>query len=181
MADEKLKKIVYQAHPNEYVCHVAFVYKIALDLQKRFGGNRRVIAAAALLHDHGRGHHDKPHQELGAALARKILKKLNYQNDEIEQVVTCILNHSARASAKSSIEEKIVSSADGAAQVIYSPLFGLLSKKEPCEKSAWVLKHLAKGFAKISLPEFKQEVAPFYQQLKSINCESVKVFRSITK
>lgn len=179
MADEALKKIVFKKHPNEFVCHVAFVYKIALELHKKYGGSRRVIAAAALLHDYGRGQ-DEPHEALGAKLARPILKKLNYRSAEIDQVVEIILNHSSKAKPSSSLEEKIVSSADGAAQVIYSPLFGLLSRKEPREKPAWVIKYLEKGYAKISLPEFKKEVSLDFKKYKLRNQEAIKFFKSIS-
>src|SRR3989344_6406345 len=166
MSIDKIRKFVISQKPNEYFCHVYFVYKIALELQQKYGGSRAVIAAAALLHDIGREINDQPHEIVGAKIAERQLKKLKYKPEVIQQVMNCIISHNLKTNPPKTIEEKIVASSDGASQVIYASAFGLLSGKEPKDKPAWILKYIEKGYRQIRLPAFKKKIKPDYLRLK---------------
>ncbi|MFH1662217.1 MAG: HD domain-containing protein [Candidatus Falkowbacteria bacterium] len=172
---QEIKKIAIKNHPNEYFCHVYFVHKIAMDLQKKYGGNKKTIAVASLLHDIGRDNKfNIPHEIAGAEKAKKILKKLNYSKNEIKDICGCILAHNAKTIKPKTIEEKIICSADGASKVFYHNFFGLLSKKEPQEKINWILKYVDKGYNIICIPKFKKELKVNYFKIKKIYKEIIK-------
>ena len=176
-----LKQIAARNHRNEYVCHVYFVYKLAMQLQKRCGGDRRVIAAAALLHDVGRDRDNRPHEITGMEIAERELKSLGIKPKIIGQICQTIRAHGVKDVKPKTIEDKIVASADGAAKILYAPLFGLLSRKEPHEKPAWLLKYIERGYRKICIPKFKKEIGPQYRLMKHLYQESVREERLLQK
>jgi putative nucleotidyltransferase with HDIG domain len=171
----KLKKIAIKYHPNEYFCHVYFVYKIALKLQKQYGGNKKIISAAALLHDIGRDYSSGcPHEIAGAKIAQTKLKRLGWPKKIIEAVKQCIRSHNHNTYTPYRLEEKIIASADSAAKIIYAPLFGLLSNKASQDKPAWILKHIKKSYQDICLSNFKTQIKPIYTQMQQLYQEVIK-------
>ena len=65
----------------------ALLYNILHDIEKP-----HLLFIAALLHDIGKGKYGK-HEVVGAAIARRYLKKLNFSNDEIDEISWLIRNH----------------------------------------------------------------------------------------
>ncbi|MFH1235333.1 MAG: HD domain-containing protein [Parcubacteria group bacterium] len=174
MEIDQLKKIAIKYSPDEYFLHIYFVYKIAMDLHRVYGGNKKVIAAAALLHDIGFHLDRENHEIVGAQLATSELKRLKFKAQDIAQIADCIIAHNAKQHKPKTIEEKIVSSSDAASKVLYAPLFGLLSNKPPRQKSAWVLKYIDKSYKKICLPQFKKRIKKTYLQMRDLYQISIR-------
>jgi len=164
-----IKRIALRYFPDEYFCHVQFVYKIAGGLQKKYGGDKNIIFPAALLHDIGRDNPQGiPHEVMGAELAAKELKLIGFKPALIEKIAQAIRVHSVQLVRPHTLEEKIVCSADGAAKIIYAPMFSLLSHKDPCQKPKWVLGYMRKGYAQICLLAYKKELKQIYSKMTAL-------------
>ncbi len=117
----RLKEIVQKelsssAHDIE---HTYRVLKLARLLAKNENANMEIVEIAAILHDIARVREDKDksghtdHAALGAKMAEKILKELNYPEDTVKGVVHCIETHRFRGEkAPKTIEAKILFDAD---------------------------------------------------------------------
>ncbi len=118
---ERIKKIVEgelscSAHDME---HVLRVYSLSLKLAENEDIDLDVLKAAALLHDIARVKEDQDnsgkidHAILGAEMAEKILRELNYDQNKIEAIKHCIRAHRFRGSEKpKTLEAKILFDAD---------------------------------------------------------------------
>ncbi|MDO8489833.1 MAG: HD domain-containing protein [bacterium] len=165
---EKLKELVREQFPKEYACHVLFVYEIAMDLQKKYGGDLEVIELASIAHDIGRveDSDNSLHPEIGSKKIIIWLREFEYNEDKIPHIARCILMHN-KTEGFQSIEEKIVCSADNLSKLLYLDIFMLMCKKDTyLEKAKWGLKYIEKGYAKLVLPELREEYKPLYESLK---------------
>jgi uncharacterized protein len=98
--------------------HVERVLALALRLGAESGGDPRVLALAALLHDVGRDEQDRSggavcHAEAGAVLAREILRRHAAGDGLTRRVVDCVRRHRFRGAARPvSREAKLLYDAD---------------------------------------------------------------------
>ena len=98
--------------------HTLRVYSNAMRLAELCGGDTKIIAVAALLHDIGRAEESRTkgavcHAEIGADMAADFLKKMHFDDDFIDRVVHCIRRHRfRRGEMPESTEAKILFDAD---------------------------------------------------------------------
>jgi uncharacterized protein len=98
--------------------HTERVHKTALHIGRLMGAKLDVLSAAALLHDIGRRYETREqgkicHAVKGAELARKILAKLDFAPDMIDDIAHCIEAHRYRGKKiPVSLEAKILYDAD---------------------------------------------------------------------
>ncbi len=92
--------------------HTMRVYRWAIKLQSKLGGDMDIIALAALLHDIG-WDETRPHGEVGAELAVEYLDSIGVDPDIIRRVGEIIMIHEDKdTDADLSLECKIVMDAD---------------------------------------------------------------------
>ncbi len=92
--------------------HTMRVYRWAIKLQSKLGGDLDIIALAALLHDIG-WDDVRPHGEVGAELAVEYLDSKGVDSDVIKRVGEIIMIHDDKdTEADLSLECKIVMDAD---------------------------------------------------------------------
>ena len=98
---------------NDRLAHVSRVYHLCKRfLKKYYGANRKILLAAALLHDIGHAQEGN-HAINGANMVRKILINKEFNQEEIEHISDCIKTHSLKGDEEpSSIEGKILSDCD---------------------------------------------------------------------
>lgn len=66
-----------------------------------------------------------------------------------------------------SLEEEIISNADGLSKLLYHDMFMLMCKKDNyLDKTKWGLKYIEKGYSKLTLPGLKEEYKGLYESLK---------------
>ncbi len=118
---QKIKKIVKRelscsAHNMD---HVMRVLNLTKNLAKGKNIDLEVLQAATLLHDIARAKEDQDHTGatdhavLGAEMAEKILKKLNFSKKKIKHIQDCIISHRSRTKHKpKTLEAKILFDAD---------------------------------------------------------------------
>ena len=100
--------------------HVSRVYRMCLKLaEDEEGINLKVLRTATLLHDIARVREDQDssgtidHAVLGASMAEKWLRELDYTGEEIEKVRHCIVSHRFRSEQKpETLEAQILFDAD---------------------------------------------------------------------
>ena len=92
--------------------HIMRVYRWAIRLQAKLGGNLDVIVLSALLHDVG-WDEKRPHEEVSAEIAVEYLDSLEMDPETIKKVGEIILLHNDKDTEKDlSLECKIVMDAD---------------------------------------------------------------------
>ncbi len=114
--DDKVEEIARQMSQNASFAgfdHAWRVTQIALDIGEREGADLEVLRIAGLLHDIGVPL-DKPrHYEIGAFLARGILKELGYGEKFVDRVAKVIETHSRYGGPDpETLEGKILQDAD---------------------------------------------------------------------
>lgn len=88
--------------------HALQVRDFALIIQKEIGGDKDVVEASALLHDIGKEKLLAPgHEEISAQLAKKLLRKVKFDENKISKVVKCIKYENFE-----NLEAKVLRSAD---------------------------------------------------------------------
>jgi uncharacterized protein len=90
--------------------HIERVYNLALHIGEKENADLEILKLAALLHDIARIEQDNSngeicHAELGASLAKEILKKHNFSEEKINKVVHCIRTHRFRKENKPETKE----------------------------------------------------------------------------
>lgn len=102
---------------NIYKEHIQYVYKYVCLLSKNKNVDHEVLELSALLHDVAmtdRTLDRSRHNEYGSEIAEQLLRENNYQEDKVQFVKKCILNHSSkRAEFRTTEEERILVNADG--------------------------------------------------------------------
>ena len=171
---EQIKKqilnILLEEKKKEYLCHIQYVVKIALELAKECDVNMNLIEIACLLHDIWRGKEltNEHHAEAGKRIANDILKESNFSKKEKKIILACILNHNS-SNVPKSIEEQIIRTADGGSKIEYHEAFILMCKKTTYEERlAWTLKYLYKGLASISIDHYRKKIEKKYKELENI-------------
>ncbi|MGI2035666.1 HD domain-containing protein [Rhizobium panacihumi] len=99
------------------IAHILRVFKNAMRIQAKEGGNGRVLAAAVLLHDCVAVEKNSPLRaqasRLAAEKASRILAELGWSGDEIEAVAHAVTTHSFSANlSPETLEAKILQDAD---------------------------------------------------------------------
>lgn len=99
------------------IAHILRVFKNAMRIHAKEGGNANVLAAAVLLHDCVAVEKNSPLRtqasRLAAEKASKILSELGWSSDAIEAVAHAITTHSFSANlAPETLEAKILQDAD---------------------------------------------------------------------
>ncbi|MCA9488137.1 MAG: HD domain-containing protein [Nanoarchaeota archaeon] len=105
---------------RDYNYHISSVVKNSLLLADKLGADRKIVEAAALLHDIGRAegivgkfNMDNEHHLIGEKEAEKILLGLNVDVELVEKIKHCVLTHRGRKGpTPETIEAKIVACAD---------------------------------------------------------------------
>ena len=98
--------------------HVERVRNLALKIGKKEGANLEILELASILHDIGREEEKNSqgkicHAQKSAELAKKILKKYNIDDGNIESIIHCIKTHRFRKGNKpQTIEAKVLFDAD---------------------------------------------------------------------
>lgn len=126
--------------------HTVGVIEFALELLHEAGGDRKVVIPAAILHDVGwsevpeeicliartpKGDPElvKIHETKGAAIAKKILTAVVFDNALTEEIVDIIDGHDTRKDALS-INDKIVKDADKLTRFLKSSFYRLPFQRE---------------------------------------------------
>jgi len=165
---EKLKHRVHEQFPKEYVCHIVYVHEIAVELQKKYGGDLEIIELASIAHDIGRVAEgdNSLHPEIGSEKIIPWLQEFGYDSNRIPQISRCILMHN-KTEGFTTIEEKIICTADNLSKLLYLDMFMLMCKKDTyIEKAKWALKYIEKGYSQIVFPELQEKYASLYHDLK---------------
>ena len=165
---EKIKIRVKEQFPKEYACHLLFVLEVALDLNKRKGGDREIIEIASIAHDIGRVQGGDNHFHAEASSEKIIiwLKELGYNDKKISMITRCVMMHN-KTERFHSIEEEIVSNADSLSKFMYHDMFMLMCEKDNyLDRARWGLKYIEKGYIKLTFPDLKEEYRPLYEKLK---------------
>ena len=137
--------------------HTMRVYRWAIKLQAKLGGDIDIIALAALLHDIG-WDSERPHEEVGAELAVDFLDELGVEPEIIKRVGEIIVVHEDKdTEAELSLECKIVMDADlldevGAVSVIWDSM-ATACEDEPSYKKAY---YRIKNYYRINKPKIRR-------------------------
>lgn len=137
--------------------HTMRVYRWAIKLQTKLGGDLDIIALAALLHDIG-WNDERPHGEVGAELAVEYLDSIGVDPEVIKRVGEIIMIHSDKdTEAVLSLECKIVMDADlldevGAISVLWDSMATAI-EDEASYKKAY---RRIKSFYNINKPKVRR-------------------------
>ncbi len=115
--DEYSKRILEEngkgAHTYD---HTKRVLSLCIEIGTELGANKRVLGAAALLHDIGRPFEEergKSHSILSGEISKDFLKDIGYSELEVEQVIDAIRTHRfSEGLEPETIEGRILSDAD---------------------------------------------------------------------
>ena len=123
------------------------------------GADVEICELAALLHDiaqcSGNTDSDNDHHIIGAEIAGKLLKELDYPDIRAERVLRCIVNHRGSvARAATSLEEQIIKDADAIAHFdavssLFKVAYLTLGLDDETARK-WVVGKLPRGWDKIS-------------------------------
>ncbi len=105
------EKLVSPSHDTQ---HSLNVISYCVELQKRYGGDLKIIIPAAILHDLSRASKErgKEHSEVSAELATPLLKQCGYSDEEIKKINDVIIQHDDNYRSLSSQDAKILKDAD---------------------------------------------------------------------
>ncbi len=115
---EEVKYLLKESEGCHDWDHTLRVYNLALHIGKIENANLEILGIAALLHDIGRPEEDRLnrkvcHAEIGAVMAEGILKQHGLEDEKIEKIKHCILQHRfSKGQAPESKEAKILYDAD---------------------------------------------------------------------
>ena len=114
---KQVKSMMKKNDPAHDFEHVLRVYSNAEKICKKEKANKKLVLSAALLHDiisfPKSDKRSKTSSTKSAIKAKKILKKLDYSNNEIKIITDAIENHSfSKNKTPKSIEGKILQDAD---------------------------------------------------------------------
>ncbi|MGF9562474.1 HD domain-containing protein [Neorhizobium sp. JUb45] len=154
------------------IAHILRVFKNAMRIHAREGGNASVLAAAVLLHDCVAVEKNSPLRaqasRLAAEKAAKILTELGWSENEIDAVAHAITTHSFSANIEpQTLEAKILQDADrldaigmvGAARCFYiagrmaSGLYDPvdpLAKERPLDDKSYAIDHFEVKLLKLA-------------------------------
>lgn len=137
--------------------HTMRVYRWAIKLQSKLGGDLDTIVLAALLHDVG-WDDNRPHGEVGAEIAVEYLDSLGLDPDKIAKIGEIIMVHEEKDSeAELSLECKIVMDADlldevGAVSVLWDSMATALEDEASYKRAYYRIKN----FYRINKPKIRR-------------------------
>ena len=137
--------------------HTMRVYRWAIKLQSKLGGDLDIIVLAALLHDIG-WDEVRPHGEVGAEIAVDYLDSLGVDPEKIAKIGEIIMMHSGKdTEAELSLECRIVMDADlldevGAVGILWDAM-ATAQEDEASYKRAY---YRIKNFYRINKPKIKR-------------------------
>ena len=137
--------------------HTMRVYRWAIKLQSKLGGDLDIIVLAALLHDIG-WDEVRPHGEVGAEIAVDYLDSLGVDPEKIAKIGEIIMMHSDKdTDAELSLECRIVMDADlldevGAVGILWDAM-ATAQEGEASYKRAY---YRIKNFYRINKPKIKR-------------------------
>lgn len=137
--------------------HTMRVYRWAIKLQSKLGGDLDIIVLAALLHDIG-WDEVRPHGEVGAEIAVDYLDSLGVDQEKIAKIGEIIMMHSDKdTEAELSLECRIVMDADlldevGAVGILWDAM-ATAQEDEASYKRAY---YRIKNFYRINKPKIKR-------------------------
>jgi uncharacterized protein len=101
--------------------HILVVEKFSLELAKYFKADEEIVRLSSFLHDISaiQNFSSIPeHNKLGAEIAAKYLKELNYPEEKIQLIAKCIIAHKSPVGLNNGTPEEIcISNADAMAQI----------------------------------------------------------------
>jgi len=137
--------------------HTLRVYRWAIKLQSKLGGDLDIIVLAALLHDIG-WDDNRPHGEVGAELAVEYLDGLGVNPEIIKRVGEIIMIHTDKdTEAELSLECKIVMDADlldevGAIGILWDAMATACEDEASYKKAYYRLKN----YYRINKPKIRR-------------------------
>lgn len=153
--------------------HIELVYKIALKIHKEYQADHDIVALAALLHDVASVTNKdfyENHHIIGAEIAKEILEPLNVQEEQINHIQKCILNHRGSViNEKNTREEICIADADAMAHFYSVPsLLRMVYVERNMsidEGAEFVANKLERSYKKLT-PEGKALIEPHYEASK---------------
>lgn len=130
--------------------HTMRVYRWAIKLQAKVGGDMEIIALAALLHDVG-WEEGREHGEVGAEIAVEYLDSIGLDQEKIKRVGEIILIHDDKDAQKDlSLECQVVMDADlldevGAISVLWDSMATACEDNANYKKAYYRIKEFYKG------------------------------------
>lgn len=161
-----------------YANHIFIVAEYAGDLADRFGANKELAVAAALLHDVAdavMSRFDPRHEEETVKIAKLFLRDSGFSDEESKVIVDdAIKFHSCRdGKYPKTLEGKVMATADALVHLktdFYKR--GVQTKREEGESDerirSWALPKIERDFHdKILFDEVRDEVKTDYERLKA--------------
>lgn len=153
--------------------HIELVYKIAVEICDKYNADYEIVALAALLHDIAsitNKEYTEEHHTIGADIAENLLKEYGLEENKIELIRKCILNHrGSRVASKISPEEICVADSDAMAHFysVSSLLKMVYVEKNMSidEGSSFILEKLERSYNKLS-NKGKEIINNHYQAAK---------------
>lgn len=137
--------------------HTMRVYRWAIKLQAKVGGDLEIITLAALLHDIG-WDEERPHNEVGAEMAVEYLDSIGYDEEKIGRIGEIIMRHTDQDTQDElSLECKVVMDADlldevGSLSVVWDCM-ATACEDEATYKKAY---YRIKNFYRINRPKIRR-------------------------
>lgn len=155
--------------------HTMRVYRWAIKLQAKLGGDLEIIALAALLHDVG-WEEGREHGEVGAEIAVEYLDSIGIDADKISRIGEIIRIHDDKdTQAELSLECQIVMDADlldevGAISVLWDSMATACEDEASYKKSYYRIKEFYRG-NRPKIRRCKTDVArvEFNRRMKTID------------
>lgn len=153
IVEEELNKEKDSAHDID---HIMRVYNLAMTIAKgEQDVDLDILQAGVLLHDIGGAREandptgQTDHAVVGAEMAKPILEKFEYSDDQIKHVQACILSHRYRNdNLPETIEAKIIFDAD---KLDATGAIGM------ARSYTWIGKYKAKIYKKVDIDEYIKE------------------------
>lgn len=137
--------------------HIMRVYRWAIKLQAKEGGDLEVITLAALLHDVG-WDEERPHEEVSAEMAVEYLVEQEFDETKIGRIGDIIMRHNDKDTEDElSLECRVVMDADlldevGAMSVLWDSM-ATACEEDPSYKKAY---YRIKNFYQINQPKIRR-------------------------
>jgi HD superfamily phosphodiesterase len=135
-----------------YTDHLLAVEKFSKFLLKNLPkADKEIVMLGVWLHDLQRIRGIKgDHQKIGAREAEKVMKEFGYSREVIKKVKNIILTHSCSQKKPTTVEGKILSSADAMSHY-YNDFFiriAMIGKRDLKDYKKWVLEKLDRNYNK---------------------------------
>ncbi|MCR5367021.1 MULTISPECIES: HD domain-containing protein [Eubacterium] len=149
------KKTLDNGRPSKYPFrnryeHIMRVYRWAIRLQAKLGGDLDIIVLAALLHDVG-WDDTKPHAEVSAEVAVDYLDSIGVDPEKIQRVGEIIMRHEDKDTEDDlSLECRIVMDADlldevGAVEIMWDCMATALDEEASYKRAYYRIKEYYRG------------------------------------